>query len=114
MKTTPDGRHIVLYPPTVTQGQGNRIYAVSGPVWIEVPEGTTLTDAQELFCWGNEARKHWDKDYSEDVKSIQVTGSKGQKYTVTKRGPKWECQCRGFAFRRDCKHVQQLRMLIKG
>jgi uncharacterized Zn finger protein len=48
------------------------------------------------------------------VKSIQVTGSKGQKYTVTKRGPKWECTCRGFAFRRDCKHVQQLRMLIKG
>jgi hypothetical protein len=91
-----------------------KTYAGSGGVHIEVPTGTNVSEIEEFFCWGSEARKYWDPNYSDDVKTIEVTGSKGQKYNVTKRGPKWECECRGFQFRRDCKHIQNLRILTEG
>jgi len=114
-KTTPDNRYIVPWPPGVWFSPASgKTYAGSGGTQIEVPPETTLADIQEFFCWGDEARKYWDANYSDDVKTIEVKGSKGNKYTVTKRGSKWECQCRGFQFRRDCKHIQNLRILIEG
>jgi hypothetical protein len=112
VKTTPDGRFIAQFHPTIIQGQANKFYAVSGGVWVEVPDNTTLEDAKELFCWGDEARKYWDSNHSDDVKTIEVKGSKGQTYKVTKTGPSWNCECRGFAYRRDCKHIQNLKILI--
>jgi hypothetical protein len=114
-KTTPDNRYIIPWPPALwTAPISGKRYAGSGGIQIEVDDDWTLEDVQEFFCWGDEARKYWDSNYSDDVKTIEVKGSKGQKYTVTKRGPKWECQCRGFQFRRDCKHIQNLRILIEG
>ena len=114
-KTTPDNRYIIPWPPAVwVAPMSGKVYAGSGGTQIEVPAGTTREDIEEFFCWGDEARKYWDSNYSDDVKTIEVKGSKGQKYTVTKRGSKWECQCRGFQFRRDCKHIQNLRILIEG
>lgn len=106
---TPDGRPVVLYPPGLIQNQNNQTFAVSGCVWIEVAAGTTLEEAQELFCWGEEGRKYWDPKHSEANGTYQVKGSKGNMYTVTQRGNVWNCECRGYQFRRDCKHIQNLR-----
>lgn len=39
--------------------------------------------------------------------SVQVAGSKGQVYTVSRVSGGWQCTCSGFQFRRTCKHVQQ-------
>ena len=115
MKTTPDNRYIIPWPPAVWVAPiSGKVYAGSGGTQIEVPEGTTREDIIEFFCWGEEARKYWDSNYSDDVKAIEVKGSKGQKYTVTKTGSTWKCECRGFQFRRDCKHIQNLRILIEG
>ena len=112
---TPDGRYVVPWHPTDIEGQGGKFYAVSSGVWIEVPINTTLEDAKELFCWGTEARKYWDSNFSEEtVKTIEVQGSKGKTYKVTKQGSKWKCECRGFQFRQDCKHIQNLKILIEG
>lgn len=49
-KITPDGRHVVYYPPTVIKGIEGNFFAVSGQVWIEVPENTTLEEANKLFA----------------------------------------------------------------
>jgi len=111
---TPDGRYVVPWPPTIFKGQGDKFYAVSAGVWIEVPDDTTLADAESLFCWGTEARNFGKPVVSEDVKRIEVKGSKGQKYTVTKAGRSWKCECRGFQFRQDCKHIQNLKILLEG
>tara|TARA_Y100001963_G_scaffold92730_1_gene127617 strand:- start:581 stop:922 length:342 start_codon:yes stop_codon:yes gene_type:complete len=112
---TPDGRYVVPWHPTVIEGQGGKFYAVSSGVWIEVPDNTTLEDAKELFCWGAEARKYWDSNYSEEpVKTIEVKGSKGKTYKVTKQGDKWKCQCSGFQFRGKCKHITNLKILLEG
>ncbi len=112
-KITPDGRHVVYYPPTVIKGIEGNFFAVSGQVWIEVPENTTLEEANKLFCWGEEARKHWDSSYTEEpVKVIEVKGSRGNTYRVTKQGDKWKCDCPGFRFRSSCKHTKKLQNLI--
>ena len=111
---TPDGRYVVPWPPTILQGQGDKFYAVSGGVWVEVPDDTTLADVEGLFCWGTEACNFGKPAVSEDVKKIEVKGSKGQKYTVTKTGHSWKCECRGFQLRQDCKHIQNLKILLDG
>jgi hypothetical protein len=41
------------------------------------------------------------------TKSWTVTGSKGDVYTVTQTGTRWNCTCSGFQFRRACKHVKE-------
>ena len=51
---------------------------MSAGVWIEVPDDTTLADAEGLFCWGTEARNFGKPAVAEDVKKIEVKGSKGR------------------------------------
>ena len=86
---------------------------MSSGICVEVPDNTTLEDAKELFCWGAEARKYWDSNYSEEpVKTIEVKGSKGKTYKVSQQGDKWKCTCSGFQFRQKCKHITNLKMLI--
>jgi hypothetical protein len=36
-------------------------------------------------------------------------GSKGDLYTVTDDGRFWSCTCRGFEFRKTCKHIVETR-----
>ncbi len=43
-----------------------------------------------------------------DSKIWTVSGSKGNKYTVTRNAAKWDCTCPGFSFRKTCKHVSEL------
>lgn len=40
-----------------------------------------------------------------DMESWTVNGSKGNKYIVTRTGTTWTCECQGFTFRQNCKHV---------
>jgi hypothetical protein len=39
------------------------------------------------------------------VQVYQVSGSKGNTYTVTKNSNGYTCTCPGFTFRKSCKHV---------
>ncbi len=114
-KTTPDNRYIVPWPPAIWYSPASgKTYAGSGGVQIEVDADWKLEDVQGFFCWGAEARNIGKPPVSQDVKKIEVKGSKGQKYTVTKTGHSWKCECRGFQFRQDCKHIQNLKILLDG
>ena len=115
-KTTPDNRYIIPWPPVVWYSPASgKTFAGAGGTHIEVDAGTTREDIEEFFCWGTEARKYWDSNYSDEPeKTIEVQGSKGKTYKVTKTGPSWKCECRGFQFRQDCKHIQNLKILFEG
>lgn len=41
------------------------------------------------------------------LQTVRVEGSKGSNYTVT-LGEKPSCDCTGFKFRGDCKHIKQV------
>lgn len=116
LQTAPDGRYIVPWPPGIwTAPMSGKRYAGSGGVRIEIDDDWTLDDIQEFFVWGAEARKYWDSNYSEEpVKTIEVKGSRGNTYKVTKQSDKWKCQCSGFQFRGKCKHITNLKILLEG
>jgi hypothetical protein len=42
--------------------------------------------------------------------AIQVTGSNGAVYHVTKRGVNYSCTCSGFQFRHKCKHIDSIKV----
>ena len=37
--------------------------------------------------------------------TIEVAGSGGKKYYLTKSGSRWRCTCPGYTFRHTCKHT---------
>ena len=39
------------------------------------------------------------------VTTLEVTGSKGEKYLVVKEGNKTSCSCTGYQFRKTCRHL---------
>jgi hypothetical protein len=40
-----------------------------------------------------------------DEEEWDVAGSKGSSYTVTRKVDTWHCECMGWQFRQQCKHV---------
>lgn len=90
-----------LPPALVTTLNGTFIV----PGWYEVPKETTL----------EEVKKHWEKDEPKVDKpshtlSEKVEASKpGKFYNVTFDGMYWDCNCVGFGFRKNCRHVEQIK-----
>lgn len=42
------------------------------------------------------------------VRSWEVTGSGGNRYLVTRDAAGWRCDCKGFQFRRNCRHITEV------
>ena len=42
------------------------------------------------------------------VRTWEVTGSGGNRYLVTRDAAGWSCDCKGFQFRRNCRHVTEV------
>lgn len=43
------------------------------------------------------------------AQSWQVSGSRGNTYTVNRTRSTWTCTCPGFQFRKSCRHISELR-----
>jgi hypothetical protein len=39
------------------------------------------------------------------TKTYTIVGSKGDKYLVTRSPQGWACTCKGFEFRKSCRHI---------
>ena len=90
-----------LRPGIITSN--GKTYAVGGN-WVELPNGTTLND----ILWYKPLIKTKPKPLG---KSVEVIGSKGNKYIV-KLNPVTNvisCTCPGYSFRRKCKHQKELK-----
>ena len=44
-------------------------------------------------------------DVDDDSETWSMSGSKGNEYVVTRRGDTWSCECVGWQYRSQCKHV---------
>jgi hypothetical protein len=43
----------------------------------------------------------------------QITGSKGDAYTVTRNGDRWSCDCKAMQFGRNtCKHIKSIQASV--
>jgi hypothetical protein len=44
---------------------------------------------------------------------FQIPGSNGSLYCVTANNDVWSCECKGFQFRRTCKHVGEAKAQLQ-
>lgn len=92
-------------PPSITTLNGKR-YVVPG--FHPIDDNTTLED---VF-------NNWEQDkVSNDVKYdevlMNIPSSNGKiNYKVTYKRGSWNCTCKGFGFRRKCKHIEIAKELI--
>lgn len=89
-------------PPAIFS-LGGKTYTVSGSVWTEVPEGTTLDDIKWV-----DTRPPLPEAPKYLTRKFQSSRGKGEYYaTVATDGFK-ECTCAGFTYRRFCRHTEEL------
>jgi hypothetical protein len=94
-----------ILPPAIFRSHtSNKTFVVAGShPWIEVPEGTTLADVQ----W-TDAGEEYQKNKLKPAQ-WEVEGSTGKRYTVKRdESGIWSCNCVGFGFRSQCKHLAQI------
>lgn len=59
---------------------------------------------------GTEAEER-DTPIEDDVETWLIDGSGEQKYVVTRRITMWSCECKGYQFRRACRHINICKQL---
>jgi hypothetical protein len=90
-------------PPSITF-VGGKTFVIPG--WTEVPSDTELDDVYKK--WTKILPKVSQTDPEYDIHEF-VPSSKGDKtYEVIFNNGTWNCECVGFGFRRDCKHVKEV------
>ena len=93
-------------PPVVINTVSGR-YAVYGSQWFLVDASFTMQDAFDRWVMKSYASQ---ESHIPSAKSWKVKNSKGSGfYTVSYADKRWNCSCVGFGFRRDCKHIQQIK-----
>jgi len=94
----------VNIPPALFTAPSGQRYAISGSVWIPVPDSTTFDDLDRYMVVerptlpSNRGSRFW-----------TVKGSKGNEYRVMERDGQWGCSCPGYGFRRKCRHIEETR-----
>ena len=95
----------VEQPPCLSDFPSGR-YAISGNVWIRVPDGTKFEDLDKYMTY---ERKAPVSPPDASVRSWAVVGSKGSSYTVRAVKGRYTCTCAGFGWRGKCKHSDKIR-----
>ena len=56
-----------------------------------------------------EVENRWDlQEKQTRQRQWQITGSRGNQYTVTETADGLTCSCPGYTYRQDCKHVHEV------
>ena len=93
-----------LYPPTVVSFSDGTRYAISGNKWVPVEDNIGVKDLK----WTPLDK---DKDFGIEKKKWEVVGSTGSIYAVKyQKGFGWHCSCKGYLYRRSCRHVDNLKL----
>ena len=90
-------------PPALTT-LGGITYACPG--WHKVPEGTTLKEVFER--WTKYVPKSEEKP-THTISEMVDSSTAGKQYNVTFDGTYWNCGCAGFQFRKNCRHVKEIK-----
>lgn len=103
---------IESYLPAISFELDGKYWIACGAQWIEVDR--VYTPAELKTIWVKTERKYdtapaRPKPTKQTV--YKVLGSKGNSYTVSKKGTAWECNCPASSFRRweECKHIKQIK-----
>lgn len=99
---------LITYPTS-----GKRAAVFPGSIGIGfylVDESVTQEDV--LSVW----EKHSfikPNNFKEKFKTWKIKGSKGNHYNVTLKNDSLTCECKGFGFRRRCRHIDEVKKKLK-
>ena len=84
--------------PAIATFPSGKTYAIAGSTWIQLPTGSTREDLPKWMEWHPPVSQ---------TESIEVKGSKGNTYVVTKNTVTGavSCSCPGHKYRGKCKHT---------
>jgi hypothetical protein len=91
-------------PPALYRSHTGKVYGIAGSVWIEVPDGTTFDDLAKYMAYSPR-----EVAPVAGEKSWSVKGSKGNTYTVKLSQGAYSCTCPGYGFRRNCRHITEIK-----
>lgn len=93
-------------PPSIIS-ISNKTFIVlpwSGKNWVEVPNGTLLSSIEFVNSW-QELQKI---KTTYKIGIFEEPSSDGKdKYIINSDGETATCNCKGFGFRRKCRHVEK-------
>ena len=94
---------VSVHPPVIHRSivTGKR-YAVGGGEWLEIPEHVTKATLNKWMIW----RQDLPKPKRPKPQTWIHAGSGNRKYVVSFTEERWHCECQGFRYRSDCKHVE--------
>jgi hypothetical protein len=93
-------------PPLLSDFPSGR-FAISGNVWIKVPDDTKFEDLDRYMI--HETAKRPESPCGASERAWAVVGSKGAHYTVRASYGRYTCTCKGFGWRHTCKHIDQVK-----
>ena len=79
-----------------------QLYAISGSTWIPVPDGTTRADLPKYMTW----ERPGSAADAPQMERWTVKGSRGNTYRVEAFNGLWRCSCKGYQYRRKCRHIE--------
>jgi hypothetical protein len=90
----------VTIPPAILKSTvSGKTYAVGGK-WVEIPEGTTMDDLHKYVVYNR---------VQHDIKEWKITSASGSTYTLRRiNHDRITCNCPGFKFYKNCKHVKKV------
>jgi hypothetical protein len=95
----------VSVQPIVMKIAGGLTVAIGDGTWRYLAPTETWEDHFQL----KEISEEDKVDYNL-VKTFKVpSSSKNGSYIVTQRGDSYTCQCKGFSFRRKCRHIDDVK-----
>jgi hypothetical protein len=83
-----------------------QLYAISGGKWIPVPDGTTRDDLDKYMVTVSSTQS---ASEAPQMSRWTVEGSRGNSYRVEAYGGSWRCSCKGYQFRRKCRHIEEVK-----
>ena len=97
------------YPPAILPKLDGKVYVVSGGPWVEVPDGTTLDDLEWHPTF---EQKVVEKPQEFHGLTWSSDGKKMYHLVITTDGAS-SCECTGFFYRRNCRHLDEYRTQLK-
>lgn len=97
-----------LYPPIIANFLSGRsmIFHDVGGTTVRIAEDVTPEDSDAI--WVRLPHPDSNAQVSDNVE-YQISGSTGSSYTVTLNNGQWSCGCQGFVFRRQCRHINEVK-----
>lgn len=92
------------YPPAIYQSLDGKTYAAAGSKLVEVPKGTN----RDQLNW-SVPKLVINPNKNKIIATFVSSRDSNQTYSIQTNGYNTWCNCLGYMFRKNCKHLKSLK-----